>query len=156
MNSNDMKKILMGMAAAAVILIGMGSCGGKKDAHTAEAAQTAQEQVEYTTTPSGLKYRVIKEGTGRTPEATDMVTVHYQGKLTNGKVFDSSYMRGEPATFGLNQVIPGWTEGLQLMKEGAVYEFYIPSNLAYGERGAGADIPPNSDLIFVVELLQVQ
>lgn len=110
----------------------------------------------YTTTASGLKYKEIKKGTGKSPKATDVVMVNYEGRLLDGTVFDSSYQRGEPATFPLNRVIPGWTEGLQLMKEGATYEFLIPSALAYGERGAGSAIPPNSDLIFLVELIKVQ
>ena len=107
------------------------------------------------TTASGLQYVVEKEGTGKQPKATDNVTVHYTGRLINGKVFDSSVSRGEPATFPLNRVIPGWTEGLQLMKEGAKYVFFIPSDLAYGAQGAGADIPPHSTLIFEVELIKV-
>ncbi|MCB0540755.1 MAG: FKBP-type peptidyl-prolyl cis-trans isomerase [Chitinophagales bacterium] len=107
------------------------------------------------TTPSGLQYEVIKEGTGATPTAEDVVTVHYHGTLTDGTVFDSSVERGEPATFPLNQVIAGWTEGLQLMKEGAKYRFYIPSNLAYGDRAMGDVIKPGSTLIFDVELLKV-
>lgn len=107
------------------------------------------------TTSSGLQYLVEKEGTGKQPKATDNVTVHYTGRLLNGKVFDSSVSRGEPATFPLNRVIPGWTEGLQLMKEGAKYVFFIPSDLAYGAHGAGNDIPPHSTLIFEVELIKV-
>lgn len=106
-------------------------------------------------TASGLQYLVFNEGTGASPKATDNVTVHYKGTTIDGKEFDSSYSRGEPATFPLNRVIAGWTEGLQLMKEGAKYRFFIPSNLAYGERGAGRDIGPNSTLIFDVELLKV-
>ncbi|MCH5217751.1 MAG: FKBP-type peptidyl-prolyl cis-trans isomerase [Muribaculaceae bacterium] len=107
------------------------------------------------TTSTGLQYRIIKEGEGKSPAATDSVTVHYTGKLLNGTVFDSSVSRGEPATFPLNQVIPGWTEGLQLMKEGGKFEFYIPSDLAYGPHGAGGAIPPHSTLIFEVELIKV-
>lgn len=106
-------------------------------------------------TKSGIQYRVLKEGTGKTPKADDNVTVHYVGKLTDGTVFDSSVERGEPATFGVNQVIPGWTEALQLMKEGAKYELFIPYDLAYGERGAGGQIPPYATLVFEVELLEV-
>lgn len=107
------------------------------------------------TTPSGLQYEILKEGNGRNPKATDTVRCHYHGTLIDGTVFDSSYQRGEPAAFGLNQVISGWTEGVQLMKEGAKYRFYIPYNLAYGERGAGGAIPPYSALIFDVELLEI-
>lgn len=106
------------------------------------------------TTASGLQYEVIKAGEGAQPKAEDTVTVHYIGTLVDGTVFDSSRDRGEPATFGLNRVIPGWTEGLQLMKVGGNYKFYIPAELAYGDRGAGT-IPPNSVLIFDVELLNV-
>lgn len=109
------------------------------------------------TTVSGLQYKVISLGpdSGRSPKATDKVRVHYKGSLTDGKVFDSSYDRGEPIEFPLNGVIPGWTEGLQLMKEGDKFELYIPSNLGYGPRGAGGVIPPNAILIFEVELLKV-
>ncbi|WP_051906784.1 FKBP-type peptidyl-prolyl cis-trans isomerase [Methylomarinum vadi] len=108
------------------------------------------------TTDSGLQYEVIEQGNGASPSATDNVTVHYKGTTIDGKVFDSSYDRGAPATFPLNRVIAGWTEGLQLMKEGAKYRFFIPAQLAYGERGAGRVIGPNSALIFDVELIKVQ
>jgi FKBP-type peptidyl-prolyl cis-trans isomerase FkpA len=107
------------------------------------------------TTASGLQYKVLTEGTGKSPKATDTVLVHYEGTLIDGKVFDSSYRRGEPIEFPLNRVIAGWTEGVQLMKEGAKFRFYIPSRLAYGPRGAGRDIGPNEALIFDVELLKV-
>lgn len=106
-------------------------------------------------TNSGLQYEVLVEGTGRQPKASDTVRCHYHGTLIDGTVFDSSYQRNEPCDFGLRQVIAGWTEGVQLMKEGAKYRFYIPYNLAYGERGAGASIPPCAALIFDVELLKV-
>ncbi len=106
-------------------------------------------------TASGLQYVVEKEGTGAQPSATDEVTVHYTGKLLDGTVFDSSVNRGEPATFPLNRVIPGWTEGVQLMKEGAKYTFFIPSDLAYGPQGVPNAIPPHSTLIFDVELIKV-
>jgi len=110
---------------------------------------------EVTTTSSGLQYEVVKEGTGRQPKASDTVRCHYEGTLIDGTVFDSSYRRGMPAEFGLRQVIAGWTEGVQLMKEGSIFKFYIPYNLAYGEHGAGADIPPYAALIFTVELINV-
>ena len=108
-----------------------------------------------TVTKSGLQYEVLNEGNGKSPKATDTVRCHYEGRLLDGTVFDSSYKRGEPADFGLNQVIPGWTEGVQLMKEGAKFRFTIPYLLAYGEQGAGASIPPFSTLIFDVELIKV-
>jgi FKBP-type peptidyl-prolyl cis-trans isomerase len=107
-------------------------------------------------TASGLQYEVITSGTGKQPTSpADRVTVHYTGKLVDGTIFDSSVQRGQPSTFGLNQVITGWTEGLQLMKEGDKWMFYIPYNLGYGERGKGAQIPPYSTLIFEVELIKV-
>ena len=105
--------------------------------------------------PSGLQYEVLTEGTGKKPKATDSVKCHYEGRLTDGTVFDSSYQRGTPATFPLNGVIAGWTEGVQLMGEGAKYRFYIPYNLAYGENGAGSMIPPFAALVFDVELIKV-
>jgi FKBP-type peptidyl-prolyl cis-trans isomerase len=107
------------------------------------------------TTASGLQYKMTKEGTGLAPDANDKVTVHYHGTTIDGQIFDSSVQRGEPATFGLNQVITGWTEGLQLLKEGGKATLYIPQNLAYGARGAGS-IPPYSTLIFEVELIKVE
>jgi len=107
------------------------------------------------TTPSGLQYEVIQEGNGPKPAADDQVRVHYEGTLTDGTVFDSSIERGQPAVFGVNQVIPGWTEALQLMSVGSKWKIYVPSDLAYGPRGAGADIGPNSVLIFEVELLEI-
>lgn len=107
------------------------------------------------TLPSGLQYQVLSEGTGKKPKATDQVKCHYEGMLVDGTLFDSSIQRGEPATFGLNQVIAGWTEGLQLMKEGAKYRFFIPYHLGYGEHGAGSSIPPFAALIFDVELIEV-
>lgn len=109
-----------------------------------------------TTTKSGLQYEVLTPGKGeRSPKATDTVVCHYEGRLVSGKVFDSSYERNQPAEFGLNQVIPGWTEGLQLMSEGAKFRFYIPYLLGYGEQGAGPSIPPYSTLVFDVELISV-
>jgi FKBP-type peptidyl-prolyl cis-trans isomerase FkpA len=116
----------------------------------------ANAPMTFMKTPSGLQYRVLREGTGAKPKATNKVRVNYHGWLDNGKVFDSSYQRREPISFGLNQVIPGWTEGMQLVGEGGMIELWIPSNLGYGARGAGSDIPPNATLHFLVELLQVQ
>ena len=108
-----------------------------------------------TTLPSGLQYEILQEGNGAKPEATSRVTVHYEGRLTNGKVFDSSYKRNQPATFGVRQVIAGWTEALQLMPVGSKWRLFIPSELGYGARGAGGSIPPHSVLIFDVELLGI-
>jgi len=108
------------------------------------------------TTPSGLQYKVLKEGSGKSPAATDTVVCQYRGTLIDGTEFDSSYKRNEPAEFPLNRVIPGWTEGVQLMKEGSKYQFFIPSNLAYGMRGAGDLIGPNEALIFEIELIRVK
>ena len=105
--------------------------------------------------PSGLQYKVLEEGTGKKPSATSQVKCHYEGSFLNGMIFDSSYKRGEPAVFGLNQVIAGWTEGVQLMAEGSKYEFYIPYNLGYGEHGAPGAIPPYATLKFIVELIEV-
>ena len=107
-------------------------------------------------TASGLQYEVLTAAEGKKPKATDKVKVHYEGTLIDGTVFDSSYRRGEAISFGLNQVIKGWTEGVQLMSVGAKYKFFIPYNLAYGERGAGAQIPPYAALIFTVELLGIE
>ena len=108
------------------------------------------------TLPSGLQYKVIEAGKGKSPKASDTVTVNYKGTLIDGTEFDSSYRRGQPASFPVKGVIPGWTEALQLMKEGAKWELYIPSKLAYGERGAGRNIGPNSTLIFEVELISIK
>jgi FKBP-type peptidyl-prolyl cis-trans isomerase len=132
-----------------------------------EAASKAQSEGEaflaenakkegVKTTASGLQYKVITEGSGESPTAADEVTVHYKGTLINGEEFDSSISRGQPVTFPLGNVIEGWTEGVQLMKPGAKYQFFIPSKLAYGERGAGVKIGPNQTLIFEVELLEVK
>ncbi len=108
------------------------------------------------TTISGLQYKVIEAGSGPKPDnANTEVEVHYEGKLVDGTVFDSSYQRGTPISFFLNQVIPGWTEGVQLMPTGSTYEFYIPSELGYGKQGAGGVIPPNATLIFKVQLIKV-
>ncbi len=139
----------------------------KQQAAAAEAGKAAKAAGEaflaengkkdgVVTLPSGLQYQVLKEGDGKKPSATDQVVCHYEGTLIDGTVFDSSYQRNQPATFGLNQVIPGWTEGVQLMQEGAKYRFFIPYKLAYGERGAGAQIPPFATLVFDVELIEVK
>ena len=139
----------------------------KQQAAAAEAGKAAKAAGEaflaengkkdgVVTLPSGLQYQVLKEGNGKKPSATDQVVCHYEGTLIDGTVFDSSYQRNQPATFGLNQVIPGWTEGVQLMQEGAKYRFFIPYKLAYGERGAGAQIPPFAALVFEVELIEVK
>ena len=139
----------------------------KQQAAAAEAGKAAKAAGEaflaengkkdgVVTLPSGLQYQVLKEGDGKKPSATDQVVCHYEGTLIDGTVFDSSYQRNQPATFGLSQVIAGWTEGVQLMQEGAKYRFFIPYNLAYGERGAGAQIPPFAALVFDVELIEVK
>lgn len=160
-----MKKIFL----MALTVVAMAACQNKSS-ETSESVATVVEDpvptvkevvinidtVGYTTTESGLKYKAIKEGTGISPIATDKVTVHYTGKLLDGTKFDSSLDRGEPTSFPLNGVIKGWTEGLQLMKEGAKYQFIIPSDLAYGERGAGEQIGPNATLYFEVELIKVE
>ena len=128
--------------------------GMKKEGADFLAANGAKEGV--VTLPSGLQYKVLTAGEGAKPTAASKVTVHYEGRLLDGTVFDSSYKRGETISFGLGQVIPGWTEGLQQMNPGSKYELYIPYNLAYGERGSGQQIPPYSALIFVVELMSFE
>ncbi len=125
----------------------------KKEAKTPDVE--AREVGKVVTTASGLQYEVLMEGSGASPTATDSVTVHYRGTLTNGTEFDSSYKRGQPATFPLNRVIAGWTEGLQLMKEGAKFRFTIPSKLGYGPRGMPPTIPADATLVFEVELIKV-
>jgi FKBP-type peptidyl-prolyl cis-trans isomerase len=173
-----MKKFFA-FAMAALLMTGMVSCGGNTESSestetTEEAAPDYGQQIKdnktlgrefmeenakndsVTQTKSGLQYMVLKEGTGAKPGPTDKVTVHYTGRLLDGTVFDSSVDRGEPATFPLNQVIAGWTEGLQLMSEGSKYRLFIPSELAYGSKGSGDKILPNSTLIFDVELIKVE
>ncbi len=129
------------------------SAKNQKEGEEFLAKNKARKEVK--TTASGLQYEVLTEGTGPTPKATDQVTVHYKGTLLDGTVFDSSYDRNEPATFGVNQVIPGWVEALQLMKTGSKHKVYIPASLAYGETGAGPQIGPSSTLVFEIELLSV-
>ena len=126
----------------------------KEEGEAFLAANAKREGVNVTA--SGLQYEVLTAAEGKKPKATDKVKVHYEGTLIDGTVFDSSYRRGEAISFGLNQVIKGWTEGVQLMSVGAKYKFFIPYNLAYGERGAGAQIPPYAALIFTVELLGIE
>ena len=129
----------------------------QKNKTEGEAFLEANKKKEgVVTLPSGLQYKVIKEGTGATPTATDIVVTDYTGKLINGQIFDSSVQRGKPATFPVNGVIPGWTEALQKMKVGSKWELVIPSDLAYGERGAGQAIAPNSVLVFDIELLDIK
>lgn len=119
------------------------------------ACTKGMDTSDMTSTASGLKYKVIKMGDGPKPTIDSKVKVHYEGSLTNGKVFDSSYKRGQPISFPLGRVIRGWQEGVQLMPVGSKFKFFIPSELGYGSRGAGASIPPNSDLIFIVELFEI-
>jgi FKBP-type peptidyl-prolyl cis-trans isomerase FklB len=126
----------------------------KKEGEAFLAENAKKEGVK--TLPSGLQYKVITEGTGKTPQATDTVSVNYKGTLIDGTEFDSSYRRGQPATFPVKGVIPGWTEALQLMKEGAKWQLFIPSKLGYGEVGAGSQIGPNATLIFEVELISIK
>jgi FKBP-type peptidyl-prolyl cis-trans isomerase FklB len=129
--------------------------GEAKAAGEAFLAENAKRE-GVKVTESGLQYEVLEATIGQKPKATDKVRVHYEGTLIDGTVFDSSYKRGESITFGLNQVIKGWTEGLQLMSIGSKYKLYLPYQLAYGERGAGANIPPYAALIFTVELLGIE
>jgi FKBP-type peptidyl-prolyl cis-trans isomerase FklB len=132
------------------------AAGEKNAADGAKFLEENKKKEGVKTTGSGLQYKMIKEGNGPQPKATDIVTVNYRGTLINGTEFDSSYKRGEPATFPLNGVIKGWTEGVQLMKVGSKYQLFIPAQLGYGDRAVGPDITPNSTLIFEVELLGVK
>ena len=150
-----MKQRLIPTALAAAALAACSPSSPPETAGPAPAAATTQENPNVITTASGLQYEVLTEGTGPKPKATDTVTVHYKGTLTNGKVFDSSYDRGEPISFPLDRVIKGWTEGLQLMSVGSKYRLTIPSQLGYGAAGAGGVIPPNATLVFEVELLKI-
>ena len=166
-------KRLFSIALALLLFAGMTSCNNTTNSESTEATPDYGQQIKdnktmgrefmeqnakndsVIQTQSGLQYMVLKEGNGIKPGPTDEVTVHYTGKLLDGTVFDSSVERGEPATFPLDKVIPGWTEGLQLMSEGSEYRLFIPSELAYGSKGAGDKILPNSTLIFDVQLLKV-
>lgn len=143
----------------AILQTYMQEAAGKKNSkNEEEGKQFLEENAKkqgVITLESGMQYQVLKEGAGATPTAADEVTTHYHGMLIDGKVFDSSVERGQPATFGVSQVIKGWTEALQLMKEGSKWRLFIPSDLAYGQRGAGADIGPGATLIFDVELIKV-
>lgn len=157
-----MKRSTLSFSLSAALLLLMTSCeSGKKSEPASQSAAAAlisgtPSMDGMISTASGLRYKVLASGPadGRSPTLYDSATVHYKGTLTNGTVFDSSYERGTPATFGVNQVIPGWTEALQLMKPGDQWLIYVPANLGYGPRSMG-DIPPNSDLIFQVHLIQV-
>jgi FKBP-type peptidyl-prolyl cis-trans isomerase FklB len=130
--------------------------GEKNKTEGAKFLEDNKKKPDVKTTASGLQYKVIKEGTGAKPKATDTVSVNYRGTLIDGTEFDSSYKRGQPATFPLNGVIKGWTEGVQLMKTGSKYQFFVPANLAYGERAVSPDIGANATLIFEVELLDIK
>ena len=149
-------KLLLTLFLCSVFFVSCSSQRPKKQTtYPNQSASTQSIDFKGKTTRSGLKYQVIREGRGRRPNTRSTVTVHYRGTLLSGKEFDSSYKRNRPATFQLTRVIPGWTEGLQLMKPGAKYRFLIPSHLAYGARGTRG-IPPYSTLIFEVELLAVK
>ena len=153
---------LLLVAAASLCIVGCNNptqTAGDSNARTnaPSAAPATTNSIDMITTASGLKYQVLKHGTGAvSPKATDTVTVHYEGKLLDGTVFDSSIARGQPASFPLNRVIAGWTEGLQLMKVGDKFKFEIPANLAYGANSPSPMIPPNSTLVFEVELLGIE
>ena len=157
-NYEEMREILVNLKTRVVAI--------QKQQAEEKAEQTLKEGQAFLkengkkdgidTLPSGLQYEILTEGEGNSPKATDTVTVHYHGTLIDGTEFDSSYSRNKPSTFALDRVIQGWTEGLQLMKPGAKYRFFIPSDLAYGNRGAGSMIGPNSTLVFEVQLLSVQ
>ena len=159
--SGAAKWLALGIVLLLAIVIGFIWSGTQAQVDAVRPAdlaylKTNQGKPSVITTASGLQYEVLSEGTGPSPLRTDTVAVHYEGKLIDGTVFDSSIARGEPAVFPLDQVIPGWTEGVQLMKTGSKFRFTIPAELGYGARGAGAVIPPNAVLIFEIELLGVK
>lgn len=151
-----MPSLIIRICCAALLLMSMPMGAFAQADPEKEYLVANAQKPDVTTTQSGLQYRVLREGTGKQPSATDTVVVHYKGMLTDGTRFDSSYERGEPARFPLNRVISGWTEGLQLMREGAQYELTIPSDLGYGERGFPGAIPGGATLIFEIELLEVE
>jgi len=158
LGEEDAKKVIMEyqkamMAKQAETMRKLGE-KNKADGEKFLAENGKKEGVK--TLPSGLQYKVITPGTGKSPKSTDTVTTNYRGTLIDGTEFDSSYKRGQPATFPVSGVIPGWTEALQLMKEGAKWQLFVPSNLAYGERGAGREIGPDATLIFEVELISIK
>jgi FKBP-type peptidyl-prolyl cis-trans isomerase FklB len=158
MTDEEMKEALMAFQKEMMVKQQeLAKIAGEKNQKEGEAFLAENKKKEgVITLPSGLQYKVIKAGSGNKPKATDTVSVHYQGTLVNGTEFDSSYRRGQPVSFPVNGVIPGWTEALQLMEAGAKWQIVIPSNLAYGDRGAGPQIGPNATLIFEIELISIQ
>jgi FKBP-type peptidyl-prolyl cis-trans isomerase FklB len=154
MNDNEVRDTMMAFEKDMVEK--QKAAGEKNASEGTKFLEDNKKKEGVKTTASGLQYKSLKEGSGAQPAVSDTVTVNYRGTLIDGTEFDSSYKRNEPATFPLNGVIKGWTEGLQLMKKGSKYQFFIPANLAYGERSPGAGIPPNSTLIFEVELLDIK
>lgn len=151
MSFNSMRSVV------AVALLGLLVASNSPQATAAEPGPVDKDAPkEFMMTPSGLKYRILRKSEGQKPKKTDTVTVHYQGWLDDKTIFDSSYKRDEPTSFPLNRVIPGWTEGMQLVGEGGMIELEIPSNLGYGAQGAGNIIPPNATLHFLVELIDVK
>jgi FKBP-type peptidyl-prolyl cis-trans isomerase FklB len=161
LNDEQLRETMMGMQKKFMEKqqAAMAARSGNADENLAKSKAFLEENAKkegVKTTDSGLQYKVIEAGKGTSPKATDVVSVHYKGTLPDGKEFDSSYKRGQPAEFPVNGVIPGWTEALQLMKPGAKYQLFIPPDLAYGAQGAGQDIGPNQALVFEVELLEVK